>query len=78
MRDMSLLENFRHNLLAAIEREQISGQELARRSGLHFVTISRILSGKIAPSVENCEKLAKAAGIRPDTAFLAPVEKIAG
>ena len=74
---MALLENFRANLQAAMTESGISGQEVARRSGVHWVTVSRILNGKLAPSLAICEKLARATGIRPDTAFLPPAEKVA-
>lgn len=72
---MPLIDNFATNLRSAMEQANITGMELARRSGLHYVTISRILNGKISPSVEACEKLATAAGMRPDTAFLEPLKK---
>lgn len=72
---MPLLDNFALNLRDAMERNGITGAELARRSGLHFVTVSRVLNGHLSPTVETCEKLAQAAGMRPDTAFLEPAKK---
>jgi transcriptional regulator with XRE-family HTH domain len=72
---MPLLQNFADNLRDAMEERGITGAELARLSGLHFVTISRILNGKLCPTLETCEKLANAAGMRPDTAFLEPLKK---
>jgi len=72
---MPLMENFRKNLRTACEDHGISQQELARRTGLHFVSVSRILSGKQDPPVPVCERLAEAAGIRPDTIFLEPAPK---
>ena len=74
---MPLIQNFRENLRGAMEEHRIDQAELARRSGVHYVTISRILSGKQDPTVGVCERLAAAAGIRSDLAFLSP-EKIAG
>lgn len=72
---MPLLDNFAVNLRDAMKRNRISGMELARRSGMHFVTISRILHGKLSPTIDTCEKLAQAADMRPDTAFLEPLKK---
>lgn len=72
MSNVPLLDNFVENLQRAMDANDISGAELARRSGVHFVTISRILHGKLAPSVPVCERLATAAGMRADTAFLQP------
>ena len=71
---MPLLQNFVANLREAMEEKKVSGAELARRSKLHWVTISRILNGHLSPTLETCEKLAKAAGMRADTAFLEPLE----
>lgn len=73
--NVALLDNFRANLESQCKELSISQSELSRRSGIHRVTITRILSGSIDPSVATCEKLAKAAGIRPDTIFLEPVEE---
>lgn len=69
---MPLLENFLDNLRAAMDEKDIDQQDLSRVSGVHYVTISRILTGKQDPTVKVCEKLAKAAGMRPDLAFLTP------
>jgi len=70
---MPLMENFRENVRAAMEANAITQQELSVRSGVHYVTVSKALSGKMEPSVAICERLAEAAGIRPDTVFLEPV-----
>jgi len=70
---MPLLNNFRHNLLAACQERGVSQQDLANRSGVHYVSVSRILAGKQDPSVDICERLAIAAGVRPDTIFLEPI-----
>jgi transcriptional regulator with XRE-family HTH domain len=37
---------------------------LAEKSGVHFVTISRIEQGHLSPTVATLEKLAKGLGIR--------------
>jgi transcriptional regulator with XRE-family HTH domain len=76
MIEMPLLTNFRDNLRSAMDEHGMDQQDLAEKSGVHYVTISRILTGKQDPTVTVCEKLAKAAGLRPDLVFLTP-EKIA-
>ncbi len=63
---MPLQDNFRVNLQAAINRLGISNVELARLSGVHVVTISRILHGHLEPSLAMCEKLAGAVKIAPE------------
>lgn len=72
---MPLLQNFRDNLRDAMQERGLDQQDLAKKSGVHYVTISRILGGKQDPTVTVCERLASAAGIRADLVFLSP-EKI--
>ena len=72
---MPLLENFRENLRSAMDERGMDQQDLSRESGVHYVTISRVLSGKQDPTVSVCERLAKAVGLRADLVFLSP-EKI--
>jgi transcriptional regulator with XRE-family HTH domain len=74
---MALMENFRTNLLTALDASKLKHAELGRRANVHPVTISRILCGKLSPSVDVCERLARAAGIRPDTVFLEPNKEFA-
>ena len=69
---MPILNNFRENIVAACAKAKISQAELARRSGVHFVTVNRIFKGVLSPSVEICEKLAEAAGIQPEKSFSSP------
>lgn len=77
MRGMEMLaENFVENLNAAIARQEISQRELSRRSGVHFVTINRILARETDPSLLVCEKLAIAVGISPEKIF-GPIAKSA-
>lgn len=73
---MAIIDNFVTNLRRACADAGLSQKELADLSGIHYVTISRILHRKVSPSVELCERLAKAAGMRADTAFLQPEEII--
>lgn len=72
---MPLLENFTLNLREAMEEKGITTIQLATKAKLHRVTVSRILHGHLMPTLETCEKLANAAGMRADTAFLEPLEK---
>lgn len=66
---MPWLDNFRQNITRTIESNGISQSELARRSGVHFVTINRILNGHGEPSVSTAERLAIAAGMTAESAF---------
>jgi transcriptional regulator with XRE-family HTH domain len=76
MLTVSLLDNFCVNLREAMEKNGFNQTALARRAGVRAATISDILRGEMEPSVELCEKIAKAANIRPDTAFLEPAQKV--
>lgn len=52
MDNVTLFENFRANLKAHCKASGVSYVELARRSGIHEVTISRIMNGRNCPSVD--------------------------
>ena len=69
MSQVPLADNFADNLHRAIERLGISQRELARRSGVHFTTINRILSREMDPSLTVCERLADAVGLTPEKSF---------
>jgi transcriptional regulator with XRE-family HTH domain len=45
------------------ERRGYSVRELAERAGVGYVTVSRIENGRMSPTVDMLEKLAKALGI---------------
>ena len=60
---MPWIENFRDNLRSALDRKGMTQRQLAEESKIHFVTISRILSGVISPTIDTCERLAAAVGI---------------
>lgn len=72
---MSLVDNFRTNLRAAMSRLGLTQSELARRSGVRIATISDILAGRMEPSVTMCEKIATAAEMRADLSFVEPTAK---
>lgn len=71
---MALEDNFRANLANACNRLGINQAELARRSGVHFTTINRILMGRASPTLEVCERLARAVGIQADKSFRSPAK----
>lgn len=59
---LSLFETFVRSLRHAVKKSGISQQELARRSGVHFVTINRLLNGTLENTTfELAEKLLDAA-----------------
>ena len=62
---MPFRDNFRDNLRAWLKRGELTITELAKRAGIHRVTIYKILSGEIEPSLSMCEKIADSAGILP-------------
>lgn len=66
---MAILDNFRQNLRSTMERKGVNHRELHRLSGVHWVTISRILSGNLEPSVTVCEQLATALKMTPEKIF---------
>ena len=72
---MSLMDNFRSNVKEAMQHSGISQVELADAVKVHPVTLSKILSGSVSPSVERCELIAEKVGIRPDLVFVEPVAK---
>lgn len=58
---MAASENFAENIRKACVKLGISHRTLAERSGIHYVTVSRILNGHLDPTISTAEKLAKAA-----------------
>jgi transcriptional regulator with XRE-family HTH domain len=68
---MAFPDNLRRTRLAYF----LSQAELARRSGVHALTITRLESGRTAPSTRTVRALAQALGIAP--ADLAMPEEVA-
>lgn len=68
----TLNDNFLTNLRAAMKRLKWSQYRLADESGVHYVTISRILNGHHDVTTEVAEKLANAVGIDPPKIFANP------
>lgn len=46
-----------------MEASGLTQKDLAEASGVHYVTVSRVLSGKVNPSVEICIAIAQAADV---------------
>lgn len=68
----TLNDNFLANIRRAMNKLDWSQQKLAEVSGVHFVTINRILNGHHDATTEVAEKLAKAVGIDPPKIFANP------
>jgi transcriptional regulator with XRE-family HTH domain len=68
---MAFSENLRRIRLAAF----LSQAELGRRSGVHAITITRLESGRTAPSTRTVRALAASLGIEPSQ--LATPEEVA-
>ena len=66
---------FPDNLRRARLGQFLSQAELARRSGVHPLTVTRLESGRTAPSTRTVRALAQALGIGP--AELATSEEVA-
>jgi DNA-binding XRE family transcriptional regulator len=62
---MPFRDNFRENLRSCLDRSGMTITALAHAAGVHRVTIHKILSGEIEPSLSLCEKIADSAGIFP-------------
>jgi transcriptional regulator with XRE-family HTH domain len=68
---MAFSENLRRIRLAAF----LSQAELGRRSGVHAITITRLESGRTAPSTRTVRALAATLGVEPSQ--LATPEEVA-
>ena len=66
---------FPHNLRRLRLAEFLSQAELARRAGLHTLTISRLEAGRAKPTTRTVRALADALGISPGE--LATPEEVA-
>jgi transcriptional regulator with XRE-family HTH domain len=68
----ALQDNFIANVRAAMTRLGLTQEQLSEKSGVHYVTVSRILNGHNEPSFSTCERLAKAVKIDPPKIFANP------
>jgi len=62
---MPILENFRANLIRRIDETKETKTAIAKRAGVHRVTLHAILAGRIEPSLELCERLSQVLGFDP-------------
>jgi DNA-binding XRE family transcriptional regulator len=62
---MPFSQYFRDNLRARLDLGDLTVTALAKLAGVHRVTIHKILSGEIDPSLSLADKIAEAAGIFP-------------
>jgi transcriptional regulator with XRE-family HTH domain len=64
------MDVFTATLKTAMARKKLTQQDLARESGIHFVTINRILNGAVENiGFDTAEKLLRAAGVKPEKIF---------
>lgn len=67
---MPLLNNFQENLRRSVAEAGTSKTAIAEKAGIHRVTLHKLLSGAIDPSLGMCEKLAVALGFNhPEEIF---------
>jgi transcriptional regulator with XRE-family HTH domain len=67
---MCAIENFAENLRRACEVNKLTQRKVAKLSGIHHVTVNRILNGTFRnPTMDTCHKLSLAAGLDPDYCF---------
>lgn len=69
MSTATLTDTFRANIVRAMRRRGLTQTELARLAGLRVATVCDVLRGEVEPSIDTCERMATAAGLRPDKVF---------
>ena len=74
MSTVALIDNFIANIEAGMHRHGWTQRELARQSGVHYVTINRILKRQMDPTMDTCERLAGALELHPEIIFRNPVD----
>lgn len=71
---MAVKDYVRENIRREAQKQGLTQRDLAEKSGLHYVTINRILQGLAEPSLTACEALAKALSVPVQNFFQAPVD----
>lgn len=67
MNETRLGENFRENLVAVMAERRLSVRTLGDMSGVSFVAISNIRTGRTKNvTIETCEKICRALRVRPE------------
>lgn len=67
---MPMQDNLIRNLEMAIQRSGITQYQLAESAGIHRVTLSRIMTRHLEPSLAIVEKLAKSLDVVPSERLL--------
>lgn len=62
MQSVAAIDNFRRNLRRICQANHVSQRELAKRVGMSYPHVNRILQGENEPGIKTCEDLAKAVG----------------
>lgn len=71
---MPVQDFVRENIRREAAKQGVNQRELAKLSGLHYVTINRIFSGQIIPSLMACESMAHALRVPVQNFFQEPVD----
>lgn len=74
MQAMPVQDFVRENIRREAKKQGLNQRELARKSAVHYVTINRIFSGEMVPSLMVCESLAKALQVPVQNFFQEPVD----
>lgn len=69
---LSTADRIGRNLRDSAAANGLTQREVARRSGLHFVSVNRIFKGVHTPCLETLESLAKACGVPLEKIFANP------
>ena len=69
MTETQLLQNVVANLKDLCGRKKLTQTELAKRAGVHYVTVNRIFRGHLQPSLTMLEKLAGGLKVHPAKLF---------
>jgi len=62
MKTVPLTTNLIANLKRESVRRKLTDREMAVLCGIHYTTLSRILNGRISPTLETCELIAQKLG----------------
>ena len=74
--DMKAAENFRINLRVALESRDMTQQQVAQLGQMSLAYVNRVLRGHTNPSLDQCERLARAVSF-PLIALLTSPEQFA-
>lgn len=63
-RPVPATDTFARNLRLALDAAGLTQRGLGLRADVHFVTVSRVLSGHVKPTLDVCQRLAIGVGVR--------------